>query len=115
LRRGVRTRGCGTDGVTFHHRDRAAGLILRRHPDRANAAGYEAGLPLPTGRLVAVNTRLRSPAGGRDVSVINKIGWPDLVDTYWADFRVPDGTAGMTSLRLTAAWIPWLEFRFPVS
>ena len=38
--------------------------------------------------------------------MINKIGWPGLLDTYRVDFRVPDGAiAGAAAIQLTAAWV----------
>jgi hypothetical protein len=43
---------------------------------------------------------------GKSADVLNKIGWPGLVDTYRVDFRAPEDTgAGTATIQLSAAWI----------
>ena len=54
-----------------------------------------------------MNSPIAVSVNGQQAEVINALGWPGLVDTYRADFRVPDGTkAGLAAIQLNAAWIP---------
>jgi uncharacterized protein (TIGR03437 family) len=73
------------------------------------------GQPFPTDpALQAVNSPVDVTVNGKSAEVINKIGWPGLVDTYRVDFRVPDGTAaGMAAIQLTAAWIAGAGVNIP--
>ena len=40
----------------------------------------------------------------READVVNRIGWPGLVDTYRVDFKMP-GAAGDAHVQLTVAWV----------
>lgn len=71
------------------------------------------GEAFPTDAPRQVNSPVGVTVNGQSAEVINKIGWPGLVDTYRVDFRVPDGThAGTASIQLTAAWIPAARHKF---
>ena len=68
--------------------------------------GINPGQPFPLDATQEVNSPVEVSVNGQSAEVINKIGWPGLVDTYRIDFRVPDGTAaGPAGVQLTAAWI----------
>ena len=68
--------------------------------------GIDPGQPFPLDVTQEVNSPVEVSLNGKPADVINKIGWPGLVDTYRIDFRVPDGTAaGAAGVQLTAAWI----------
>jgi hypothetical protein len=72
------------------------------------------GQAFPTDAPPQVNSPVGVTVNGQSAEVINKIGWPGLVDTYRVDFRVPDGTpAGTASIQLTAAWIPGRPVQIP--
>ena len=77
--------------------------------------GVDPGQPFPTDALEEVNSPLEVIVNGKSAVVINKFGWPGLVDTYRVDFRVPDGTApGMAAVESSAAWIAGPAVRIPV-
>ncbi len=62
-----------------------------------------------------VNSPVTVTLNGKELPVINKIGWPGQKDVYWLDFQVPpDTTAGTATLQLTAAWIPGPSVTIPV-
>ena len=68
--------------------------------------GINPGQPFPLDATQEVNSPVEVSVNGQSAEVINKIGWPGLVDTYRIDFRVPDGiAAGPAGVQLTAAWI----------
>jgi uncharacterized protein (TIGR03437 family) len=77
--------------------------------------GVDPGQPFPTDSLFQVNSPVDVTVNGRPAEVINNIGWGGLVDTYRIDFRAPDGTtAGMASIRITAAWIAGPDARIAI-
>ena len=62
-----------------------------------------------------VNSPVTVTLNGKELPVINKIGWPGQKDLYWLDFQVPsDATAGAATLQLIAAWIPGPSVTIPV-
>ena len=68
--------------------------------------GINPGQPFPLDATQEVNSPVEVSVNGQSAEVINKIGWPGLVDTYRIDFRVPDGiAAGAAGVQLSAAWI----------
>jgi len=76
--------------------------------------GVDPGQPFPTDALQEINSPLEVIVNGQSSVVINKVGWPGLVDTYRVDFRVPDGTApGMAAVELSAAWMAGPPVRIP--
>lgn len=73
------------------------------------------GQPFPLDSLLEVNSPIEVHVGNREAEVVNKVGWPGAIDTFRVDFRVPAGTpAGLTRLRLTAAWVSGSEVQIPV-
>src|SRR5262249_43092130 len=81
-------------------------LVLRATGLGPTRPGINPGQPFPSDPLQEVNSPVSVTLNGKPADVINKIGWPRLVDTYRLDIRVPDGiTAGPALLQLTAAWI----------
>ena len=77
--------------------------------------GVDPGKPFPTDSLLQVNSPVDVTVNGSPAEIINKIGWPGLVDTYRIDFRVPDGTtAGTGSIQITAAWIVGPDVRIAI-
>jgi uncharacterized protein (TIGR03437 family) len=77
--------------------------------------GVDPGLPFPADSPMSVNSPVDVTVNGQAAQVINKIGWPGLLDTYRVDFRVPDGTtAGTAVMQLTAAWIAGAPVSIPV-
>ena len=77
--------------------------------------GRDPGQPFPLGALQEVNSPVDITVNGQAAEVINKIGWPGLLDTYRLDFRMPNGiAAGTATIQLTAAWIAGSAVNFPV-
>jgi uncharacterized protein (TIGR03437 family) len=81
-------------------------LIVRASGLGPTRPGVNPGQPFPMDTRQDVNSPVDVTVNGQSAAVVNKLGWPGLVDTYRVDFRVPDGTAaGTASIQLTAAWI----------
>jgi len=69
----------------------------------------------PANPLAEVISPVSVLVNGKEVEVVNQIGWPGTTDRYRIDFRVPSGlTPGMAAIQLTAAWIPGHEVQIPV-
>lgn len=52
---------------------------------------------------------------GKEVPVLNKIGWPGEMDVYRVDFRVPeDAPAGTARFHIESAWIPGSSVNIPM-
>jgi len=52
---------------------------------------------------------------GKELPIINKIGWPGQKALYWVDFQVPsDATQGTATIQLTTSWIPGPVVRIPI-
>ena len=63
-----------------------------------------------------VNSPVAVVFNGKELPVVNKIGWPGQRNVYWVDFQVPsDAASGTATLQLTAAWIPGPTVTIPVS
>ncbi len=68
--------------------------------------GVDPGQPFPSDTLQPMNSPVNVTVNGQAAEVINKVGWPGLLDTYRLDIRVPNGIAtGTAAIQLTAAWI----------
>lgn len=76
--------------------------------------GVDPGQPFPTDSLQEVNSPVDVTVGGQPADVINKVGWPGLVDTYRVDFRVPSGVTGTAVVQLAAAWIGGAPVSIPI-
>ena len=71
--------------------------------------------PFKADPVEMVNSPVGVTVNGKEVEVINQVGWPGTYDLYRVDFRVPSGLPpGMATIQLTAAWIPSPEFKIPV-
>ena len=77
--------------------------------------GIDPGQAFPLDASQEVNAPIEVSVNGKPAEVVNKIGWPGLVDTYRIDFRVPDGiAAGPAGVQLTAAWIAGSPVNMPI-
>jgi hypothetical protein len=62
-----------------------------------------------------VNAPVAVALNGKELPVINKIGWPGQKTLYWVDFQMPsDAVAGTATLQLIATWIPGPIVTIPV-
>jgi uncharacterized protein (TIGR03437 family) len=90
-------------------------LIVKATGLGPTVPGVDPGQPFPTDASQLVNSPVDVTIGGQPAEVINKVGWPGLVDTYRVDFRVPSGiAAGMTAVQLAAAWIGGSPVNIPI-
>jgi uncharacterized protein (TIGR03437 family) len=90
-------------------------LIVRVTGLGPTRPGIDPGQLFPLDALQEVNSPVDVTVNGKPAEVINKIGWPGLLDTYRLDFRVPDGTAaGAAAMQLTAAWIAGSSLNIPI-
>jgi uncharacterized protein (TIGR03437 family) len=90
-------------------------LILQATGLGPTVPSVNPGQPFPPDTSHAVNSPLQLSVSGRSAPVINKIGWPGLVDTYRVDFRIPDGAAaGLAAIQLAAAWIAGPSVSIPI-
>lgn len=78
--------------------------------------GVNPGQPFPTTPpFLVVNSPVEVTVNGEPAAVLNKLGWPGLVDTYRVDFGIPEGTApGPATIQLSAAWIAGPEVKIAV-
>ena len=90
-------------------------LIMKATGLGPTVPGVDPGQPFSTDAVQQVNSPVDVTLNGQSAEIINKVGWPGLVDTYRVDFRVLDGTAsGTATLQVTAAFIPGREVSIPV-
>jgi uncharacterized protein (TIGR03437 family) len=90
-------------------------LILRATGLGPTLPGLNPGQPFPLDQIQQINSPVTVTVGSKPAEVINKIGWPGLLDTYRLDIRVPDGiTAGFAPIQLTAAWMSGPAQSIPV-
>ncbi len=90
-------------------------LIVKATGLGPTVPGVDSGQPFPAAALLEVNSPVDVTVNSKSADVINKIGWPGLVDTYRVDFRVPDGiAAGAAAIQLTAAWIAGASVGIPI-
>lgn len=73
------------------------------------------GQPFPRDSWQEVNSLIAVLVNGREAEVVNKLGWPGLVNTYRVDFRVPDDiSSGIMEVQLSVAWVAGAEVSIPV-
>jgi hypothetical protein len=90
-------------------------LIVKATGLGPTVPGVNPGQPFPTDAAQQVNSPVAVTVNGRAAEVVNAIGWPDQVDTYRVDFRVPDATAvGLAAIQLSAAWIAGPSVNIPI-
>jgi hypothetical protein len=66
--------------------------------------------------LQEVNAAVTVMFNGRELPVINKVGWPGQRHVYRVDFQVPsDATPGTAQLQLVATWIAGPIVTIPVA
>lgn len=90
-------------------------LVVRASGLGPTRPGVDPGQPFPANKVQEVNSPVELLVNGRTAEVVNKIGWPGLVDTYRVDFRMPGGSpAGTATVQLSAAWIMGVPAQIPV-
>jgi uncharacterized protein (TIGR03437 family) len=90
-------------------------LIVRATGLGPTRPGVNPGQEFPSSPVQDVNSPVDVLVGGRAAEVVNKIGWPGSTDTYRVDIRVPDViTPGMTTVQISAAWIPGVDVQIPI-
>jgi hypothetical protein len=63
-----------------------------------------------------VNSPVSVAFNGKELPVINKIGWPGQKNLYRVDFQVPsEAASGNATLQLTAMWIPGPAVTIPIA
>ena len=73
------------------------------------------GAPFPSSPLAQVTAKLAIRVDGIPADPVNQIGWPDAVNTYRLDFRVPTGThSGMAEVEVTVDGITGQPVVIPV-
>jgi uncharacterized protein (TIGR03437 family) len=117
--------GTAASGPAIFHQDfspvtpgrpaRRGEVLIARASGLGPTPSIAVGQPFPLQPLEVVNSPVAVTVGGREAEVLNKIGWPGLVDTYRIDFRVPqDVTQGLIGVQLSAAWVSGPEVKVAV-
>jgi uncharacterized protein (TIGR03437 family) len=90
-------------------------LIVRASGLGPTRPGVDLGRPFPLDAFQDVNAPVEMNVNGQPAQVLNAFGWPGTLDTYRVDFRVPEGTAGISaSIQLTAGFISSVPVSIPV-
>jgi len=77
--------------------------------------GVDPGKPFPVSPLAAVNSPVEVLVNGRAAEVTAAVGYPNTVDGYQVNFRIPSDTArGTATVQLRVAWIAGAELRITV-
>jgi hypothetical protein len=77
--------------------------------------GVDPGQVFPASPTQLVNSQVDVLVNGKAGDLLYAGGYPNTVDGYQVNFRVPVDTApGMTAIQLSAAWILGTEVRIPV-
>ena len=94
----------------------AAGEILSLFAtDLGPVRGVITGQPFPSNPVTTVNSPVQVIVNGKPVEVIGAVGYPDSVDKYQVNFRLPaDIAKGLATLQVSAAWIPSVPVTIPV-
>jgi hypothetical protein len=73
------------------------------------------GLPFPRDPLLPVANDVVVYVSGKPARVTAKIGWPEKVNTYRVDFRIPEGTRrGLSTVQIFAGRLTGPVVRIPV-
>ncbi len=68
--------------------------------------GVDPEVTFPQSPLAIVNAPVDVLVNSKSVEVLEAVGYPGSTDGYQVNFRIPaDATSGLTSLRVSAAWI----------
>lgn len=77
--------------------------------------GVEPGQAFPVSPLQVVNASVEVLVNGQSSPALYAGGYPNSLDGYQVNFRVPDSTApGMISIQLKSAWMAGSEVRIPI-
>ena len=77
--------------------------------------GVDPGIAFPLAPLQAVNSPVDVQVNGKSAEVLAAVGFPDTVDYYQVNFRVPAETAqGVATIQVSAAWIVGAPVSIPV-
>lgn len=77
--------------------------------------GVDPGQPFPASPLQPANSPIDVTVNGVPAEVLYAGGYPEAVNLYQVNFRVPDETSvGMARIQLSAAWIAGPEVRIAV-
>src|SRR5262249_764722 len=94
---------------------RAGELLIATVTGLGAIRGQDLGRLFPMNPVAEVVSSLDVLVNGKEVEVINKVGWPGTMDRYRVDFRFPSGlTAGASTVQLVAAWISGRAVDVPV-
>jgi uncharacterized protein (TIGR03437 family) len=64
------------------------------------------GQPFPSSPAAAVNSPIEVKVNGKSAEVLGAVGYPDSVEGYQVNFRVPpDAAKGVATIQVSAAWI----------
>jgi hypothetical protein len=74
-----------------------------------------AGQPFPAEPLLSVGRRVGVKLNGLHTPTINAFGWPQTINTYRVDFRIPDAVKpGLATLELSVQGVLAPAVQFPV-
>jgi hypothetical protein len=77
--------------------------------------GVDPGQVFTTSPLQVASSPISVLVNGKAGDALYAGGYPNTVDTYQVNFRIPDDTApGMAAIQLSAAWIAGSEVRIPI-
>jgi hypothetical protein len=77
--------------------------------------GVDPGQVFTTSPLQVASSPVAVLVNGKAGDALYAGGYPNTVDTYQVNFRIPDDTApGMAAIQVNAAWIAGTEVRIPV-
>lgn len=68
--------------------------------------GVDPGQPFPSNPAAIVNSPIAVMVNGKSAEVLGAVGFPESLDGYQVNFRVPQDTArGVATLQVSPAWI----------
>jgi hypothetical protein len=69
----------------------------------------------PSEPLAIVSSPIQVLVNGREIQVVNGVGWPGFSDRYRVDFKMPEGlTPGIVTIQIQAAFLNGGTVRIPV-
>ncbi len=89
-------------------------LIAKATGLGATSPDVAAGEPFPLEPLAELASRVLVKLNGERAETVNAIGWPQQVDTYRVDFRMPEGVRGTAKLELSVRGVAAPEVELPV-
>ena len=77
--------------------------------------GVDPGTPFPASPLAAVSSPVSVIVNGKAAEVLGAVGYPNTVNGYQVNFRVPsDVSTGTVSIQLSSAWIVGGQVKIPI-